>query len=580
MAEKSEEEKDLEEIEKIGKEEWESWDYSEGEFGLKDEDKAKIDAQGPDEMIIDLLQEFARTPGISKPLLLGRAFYVAALNMDIKINFTTAVGKCSNMYYAYVYQQPKWNYNIKKVSESMEVSPTHADAYNLFMGQRQKLEGQIKQGLTSAMQSVTDYELLAHDSRRYKEILDYFREGREDEHVLRSLFVDRVDAFTGEGYSMITMAKRWPTIITDFIRLGQKKYKGKKWTTEDIVRELDVTQAEATVLVTKDRLFSEWRKLFRPTVAERYARIQALVDARKRSIDEYKRWLKPYIARHKMMREMTERPPALLTHPLMAPAFGTSTAMTAVRLWVWKAFPISEKRKPEARTEHEIGGIRWIVDPLDDFVREWVRKIEYKYRLEPGYYTRKNDMEIRQILLKSIITHPQQADRPVPAMVPSEFYYVLFDIKIDKIVPKAPPPAGGESEDMALDPMRTWIASQNVLLIHLIELDAKERAFDTEVNEMIGAREIENRYMEETRILLGKKGPKEESRNAAARFVGSVLRGHKRVKKWLGNYSRFLFRPGPYESVFHERVVKMYLVDVGAFYKQQVDWWKAKVGVG
>ena len=97
---------------------------------------------------------------------------------------------------------------------------------------------------------------------------------------------------------------------------------------------------------------------------------------------------------------------------------------------------------------------------------------------------------------------------------------------------------------------------------------------------MIGAREIENRYMEETRILLGKKKPKEEEKNAAARFVGSVLRGHKRVKKWLGNYSRFLFRPGPYESVFHERVVKMYLVDVGAFYKQQVDWWKAKVGVG
>ena len=577
MAEMTAEEK---EIDRIGREEWETWDYSKGDFGIDENEKKEIDSR---EMVVDYLQEIARNPDASKPPIMGYAFYVSPLNQDIKLNFTTPTGKCSNIYYAYVYQMPKWAYNVVKVNEWMEVSPTHADAYNLFMGQRQKLEGQIKQGLASAMQAVTDYELLAHDARRYKEIIDYFREGREDEHVLRSLFVDRVDAFTGEGYSMITMAKRWPTIITDFIRMGQKKYHDKKWTTEEVVRELDVSQAEATVLMTKHRLFNEWKVLFRPAVAERYARIKALVEARKKSINDYKSWLKPYIARHKMMREVTEREPSkMLTHPLMVPAFGTSTAMTYVRLWVWKAFPIGEKRKPEARTERKIDGINWIIDPLDDYVREWARKIEYKYRLKPGHYTDKNDAEIRKIMRNSVVKYPYQADRPVKPMDPNEFYYVLFDLMIDKIIPKTPPPAGGESEDFAIDPMRTWIASQNVMLIHLIELDAKERAFERDIDEMVGAKSIEDRYMEETRIMIGKPVKPEEGKNPAVRFVDWVRGGNKRARKWVKRHklSRFFLRPGPYESAFYERVVKMYLVEVGNFYGQQVDWWKKKFGVG
>lgn len=573
--EKWSEKEELEEIEKIGKEDWQSWPYD-----LTEDEKKEIDRLGKDGLVIDLLQKFARTPG-AKPTLLGRAFFVAALNMDIVLNFTTAVGKCSRMYFSYVFQMPKWAFNVRKIGEAMEVSPTHVDAYNLFMGQRQKLEGQIKQGLASAMESVKDFELLAHDSRRYREILDYFKEGIKDEHVLRSMFIDRVDAFTGEGYSMITMAKRWPTIITDFIRMGQVKYRGKKWTTDNIARELDVTQAEATVLMTKDRLYKEWKKLFRPTVAERYARIEALVRARKKSIDEYKEWLKPYIARHKIMRETSEKPSTLVSHPLIAPAFGMSFLATSVRLWVWKAFPIGEMRKPEARTYREIDGIRWMIDPLDDFVREWVKKIEYRYKLEPGYYTEKNDKRIRDILRNSVITHAHQADRPVPAMVPSEFYYVLFDLNIERTIPKSPPPAGGESEDLKINPMRTWIASQNILLLHLIELNAKDLAFDREVEEMLGVSRIENRLLEETKVLLGKKPKETEKKGSAARFVDSCKSGYKRAKnKLYSKFGRAFVRPGPYESSFHERVVKMYLVEVGGFYQQQVDFWKKRAGVG
>ncbi|MCK4496773.1 MAG: hypothetical protein KAU24_01155, partial [Candidatus Aenigmarchaeota archaeon] len=245
-------------------------------------------------LVMDLLRE-GHYPPEGTPIL-GEALMGTPENQDIVMDFTTSMGQCSSVYYSFIFQLPKWDYSVRKIEEWMDVSPVHADAYNLMVVQRQKLESAIKTGLTSATEAVTHYELLAHDARRYREILDYFVKGEKDEHVLRSLFVDRVDAFTGEGYSLITMAKRWPTIITDFIRMKTE------WDDINKIRkELDVSQAEATVLRTKNELYIEWKKIFLPVLKDRYARIKTMVDARKRSIDEYKKWLKPYITKHKMM---------------------------------------------------------------------------------------------------------------------------------------------------------------------------------------------------------------------------------------------------------------------------------------
>ena len=210
------------------------------------------------------------------------------------------------------------------------------------MAQKQKLMETIKAGLMSAAQAVADYELLAHDARRYREIIDYFKAGKKDEHVLRSLFVDRVDAYTGEGYSLITMARRWPTIISDFLRMRDE------WTdVNEIRRNLDVPLAEAAVLKTKNELYKEWKRLFLPALKERYARIQALAEARKKSIEEYKKWLKPYIARFKMIKEKLESAPAaFINDPYMNPGFGQSQAVAGVKIWCWKPFIPPELRKP------------------------------------------------------------------------------------------------------------------------------------------------------------------------------------------------------------------------------------------
>ena len=74
--------------------------------------------------------------------------------------------------------------------------------------------------------------------------------------------------------------------------------------------------------------------------------------------------------------------------------------------------------------------------------------------------------------------------------------------------------------------------------------------------------------------------PAEDKRNAAKRLYDRVNNRYAGMKRRLGKFSKYFFRSGPYESSFYERVVKMYLVDVGGLYGQQVNFWKSKAGVG
>lgn len=496
--------------------------------------------------------------------LLGVGLLAAPENQDIVLDFTTPMGRCSNIYYGFVFQLPKWSFNVKKVEEFMDVSPVHADAYNLMVSQRQKIETAIKTGLSSAAEAVTHYELLAHDARRYKEVLDYFEKGQKDEHVLRSLFVDRVDAYTGEGYSMITMTKRWPTIITDFIRMKTE------WDDINNIRKgLDVSQAEATVLKTKNELYVEWKTLFRPTIVDRYARIKTMVNARKRSVDEYKKWLKPYIARHKMMQEMPEgKASGNVTSAIMVPGFGQAVMFSGVKLWIWKPFSPTEPGKPESFAEHKPWG-DWEIDPYDDFVKDWVRYINYKYKTDYG------DEEIRKLMK---VWSTSSTETPFPLIDPTRPYYIFFDALVLRSVIKTPPPSGVELENIMLNPMRTYIMSQNVLLLHLIEIDAIEKQFDREVDELIGASHLEEKEKEDIEKMFEPNASKKEPGTVSSIF-SSAGSAKKSVVKTFKPFSKYFFRPGPYESNFRERVTKIYLVGAGGIYQSMVDYWKKGMDV-
>ncbi len=510
-----------------------------------------------DKLVFD---EFVNVHGGGE--LIGKAVFGGPFEMVIKLDFTCPRGAGSNLYYTYVYQVPKWGYKIKKVDEWIEVTPTFAEYYNITIEQKHKLESAIKNGLLSAGQAVSDYELVAHDARRYREILDYFKmAANKDEHVLRNLFVDRVDAFTGEGYSMISMAKRWPTIISDFIRMREELNDVGK-----IKEELDVSTAEANILKTKNELFKEWRALFLPSVKERYARIVTLMNARKKSIEEYRKWLKPYVSRYKMIREKTEEKTAeFLSNPYMTPGFGQSQASTGLRLWVFKPFPIAEKGVPAA-VKLKKGGVKqkFVIDPYDDFVKGWQKKIEETYKVK---FTEK---DIRVLIDRAVKEEE---------MNPAYLYYILFDVNLQLNLSRTPPPEGTEIDNLVFQPLKTWVMSQNIMLILLLEMEAREKAFENYINELIGTREHEEEELKKIEEELKPKKPEKKRAEGLRNFVNKVRNVSRKTKNVLEKIFYLFVKRGPYETAFEERITKMYFRGAGGFYSQQIGFILEKMKV-
>jgi len=520
----------------------------------------------PEIMVSDEFRDWATTAGPRGLPIVGTAICGGPPELQMVLDFTGLRGSGSNIYYSLIYQLPKWDYALKKVDEYIEVTPTWAEYYNITITQKQKLEASIKTGLASAAQSVADYELLKHDFRRYREILDYFVKSKKekDEHILRSLFVDRVDAHTGEGYSMITMAKRWPTIITDFIRMkGAWMERGK------IREELDVSDAEATVLLTKNQLYNEWKELFLPTIKERVSRLEVLLESRKKSIDEYRSWLKPYVARYKMIREKSEINPATdLSNAYVTPGFGQSQAVTGVRLWFWRPYYPPQKRKAEAMPTGKQKG--FIVNPYDDLVKKWKKKIEERYDVKMP------DEEVHGLLKKYSIPAGKFGG-PVmtgnPELDPNTLYYVFFDMRLMLSLVRTPPPEGFETDNLMFLPMRIWIMSHNALLIHLLELHAKEKAFESSINTMIGSREAEEKSLE--RIEEEFNPPKKKG----GVFRERLSNAKGKIKRPFEEFFYLFFKRGPYETVFEERLTKTYFRGSAGYYEQIKDFLLQKMQV-
>lgn len=535
------------------------------------------------ELICDVMKKderFKAAKGVN-----GKRVMCRPTDQHIKLNPTTNMGGCSGIYYSMTFQLPKWGYETAKLDEWMDVSPVHSDSYNLMISQRNKLEQNIKGGLQSAAQSVADYELLSHDLRKYREILDYFKMGQKDEHVLRSLFVDKVDAHTGEGYSLITMARRWPTIITDFIRMQSGWIDAKKIPVpgdqlKKIMEELKVSQAEATVLKTKSELFEEWKRLFFPEIKERYARTKTLVESRKKSVDEYREWLKPYIARHKMMTEATQKDPAKYASNIyMVPGFGQAVAHSGVRLWAWEDFSPQEMHRPETVQ---------MVEPYDATVIEWKMKIEKKYKMT----FKQKDIDTLKKKLK-----------------PGVLYYHMFDIFCNRTIIRLP--QLGEQEDMDIQ-IEHFLLSQNIMLVHLMEVMAIEKSFERYVNEIIGTKESEEKHLRDIEKefepekkekkesfarkfrkrmkMLSSEEKKAEAQNAEAmkeaeaQKVEDVMKAQdekilKMSNSLWNRISPYIVKSGPYEWQLKPRVTKMFLIPMATHYGGLVELLKFKMGV-
>jgi len=518
---------------------------------------------------------------------LGHIVMLGPREAYTSLNLTGPPGSCSSVYYSLCFQLGKWEMQVQKASEEIEVSPVHAQYYQLTMRQKEELEGKIKAGLASAAQAVSDFELLRHDQRKYQEFKNYY--DTKDEHSLRAVFVDQVDIHTGDGISIRSIVSRWPTLISDFMRLAAGD------TDVDKVKDkLGVSKAEAVVLVTKNKLYNEWKSLFIKEVEGRLGRIEGLLLSRQRSIDEYREWLKPYVARFKLINQSFESPAARKEESTsFFKAGGHAVSTSKVSLWVWKDFQPTELKRmaPELIGEKPI-------DPYDNWTKKNVI-FHPKWGLVKKYPWIAGEV-------KPGVMWADEAAKQIKKnwMVPHRLYYGF--IGIDFIRSNMRGADGAELED------GTWkvnglVMSQNALLAKLMELKAKQEEFERYINDLLGIKatpekvssaEQEKENLGELRKKLAElkkrevsaeKTEREKAKSEIKGISGKIaekekliglIEGPREMPKLPLGMIAFRNR-GDYERMLEERLTKYFAKAVAEnLYVPVVSFLKSKFGYG
>ncbi len=546
---------------------------------------------------------------------------------EITLDLTGPIGSISGQYYSLMFQLGRNGFAIYKIEESVDVSPVFKQYYDLTIHQKEALEQQMKAGLGQIATAIHDYELIWHDLRKYKEYMDYYTKiekginlekskkkeekdkgeelKKEGEQILRSVFIDQVDAHTGEGLSLRTMPTRWPTIIVDFMRLSDADVDQKK-----IAKEKGISEAEASILATKNKLFIEWRdNLFKPTLKERYQQILRLVEARKSSIEKYTDMLKPVIARYRMINDALETQGGRMFgwRSFFQPgAVGYSADRT--RIWAFMPFAPSEKYKVtrdymDEISPKKVGFTKDEVEKLvaagklekgtnlpalpvepsiDDIVRRYIPKIEKFYNvkitIEDIFNARKRltDLFLRTALETRGGVAERRTGEFLKPGVTWQFspYYVFLDIPFPRIVIRNP--NGTELEDVMIENMTVQNRTQNVIIICLLEVIAREKQLENYIKQLLG--EVGGAEMKPIEEIAKEQYPefygveKKEKKKAGV-GLGEVLSfknapGFQTVKGIFGEILNgfglkfdWLRARGPYEFAMDDRLAEMFQLE-------------------
>jgi hypothetical protein len=259
-------------------------------------------------------------------------------------------------------------------------------------------------------------------------------------------------------------------------------------------------------------------------------------------------------------------------------------AHTFIRCWLWRPFVPAEFGKPESVIEKK--GKGFVYDPYDDFAKHWHKRIEKHYGVEI------KEEEVREMLEKALIRDEQAH---CSLMDPEAIYYVLLDMKILLSTMKSPPPEGVEMDNLMFIPVKIWVMSHNCLVVHLLELKAREKYLEKYMDEIIGARSIEEDIYKKVEVELGERKAeeeKEEKESFWSRIKPKYYSKGDPLNAWddkknpyefvpnrFMRFVRFFVKGGPYEPVFKERASKMYMRASAFYFRQVVDMLQQTMGI-
>lgn len=505
---------------------------------------------------------------------IGYANLVQALDQNIIYNLTAPPGSWTSLYYGLMGQLGNWEFNVKKVDESVEVSPMYKGFYEMVMNEKQNIEIKVKKVIDDIISHTSELELILHDIRRYKEFYDYFdysnseEKRKPDEHSLKAVFIDMVDYHSGEGtpgrLSMSFMQQNniFPTIIQDFYQMNS---------IDDIKtnpRLSGLANVEKDMLKTKYKAYTDWKSLFGNEVRKRYERLKQLADSKEAMINKSREWIKPYIARHKLLKEGMSDESARTDRLLSEFNLNVQpTSATSITVWAWKEFPIQEffktpgelmspTLKEEARfIEKSDGGKfkgkyilkdRWTMDNLI-MDKKLGLKERYDFINEDWVQEKVNDIMFNDDWFRA---RKRIANK-------TYYYYAFMEIRFDIWTTRTS--TGVEIEDTNVSIRSFWM-SRNVLLTKLLELKAMQKTFEDDIKKMLG----------ETVPSMGEKPDEKKAKKSSG--LADIFKPVQDFLKFFGienfRFSRILsgYGPPPYETSFKNRISKFYLVALGRFY--------------
>ncbi|MBN2095333.1 MAG: hypothetical protein JW727_04760 [Candidatus Aenigmarchaeota archaeon] len=534
---------------------------------------------GDNDALFRMLPEMAT---YQKPFL-GKLVAVPPLGQDEVFNFTLTKGKGSGIWIGLMSFLDNKGYKQVKVDETLDISPVDQGYYNLTIRQKEDLEGKIKQGLGSVAQAVADFELVSHDFRKYAGFLKMLETG--DEHSLRATFMDEVDISTGNN-AIKTMIARWPTMVSDFLKLGDKPETRGLVDVDKISKEIGVSRAEAVILSTKQRLYLNWKEMFGGEVRNRCHRILALKNSREMTIKEYREWLRPVVTRHKMLKEsIGERGGAL------GMAFGTfnspaqAISSNDFEVWGWQSMMGMYARTGSMEVSRSDG---FGIDPFDDFVRDNIVLAE---KVKIGGKTYGIGLKgLHPWITKEWANSTAEELKKSDSFKKTDLYYAFLRLKYNRTIIRLPD--GSECDDVTFTP-KMYFFSQNTLMVLLIRLKAIQKEFDDYIDQLIGYSNAEGKASDKELEAIVKKWKEQENKEGAAGKASAareklknylnfspVKNGWKKVSDVFG-FPFVMYRHGPYEHNFADRIATPYLATEGSdFYGVLVKKLMSDAGVG
>lgn len=252
-----------------------------------------------------------------------------------KIEITGELGFPTKVYFDMLGWLSINGYTYKKTNDWLYVNPKTAQHAEVAQ-RRQAIEQRLSQVMIAIGDLRRDIELLKHDLRKFENALEHHK--KNDLDVLKSDYIDFIDAQAPNSMLKLASAGRFPTIVIDFFRIKSEKD----------VDDLKITKSEKSILQIKWKLFQQWRETFAKGVEDRVRVLREEINSRQASLDNYKATIRPYLESMHKMRLSEEHPTELLSDPRLIEGFLSSVA--GVELVAWRGVMLPGKHIfPESR---------------------------------------------------------------------------------------------------------------------------------------------------------------------------------------------------------------------------------------